>query len=550
MRVRWCPTFKLAVLLAICAWGVPVAKAQAAIQLDLPSQPLADSLRLVASQTDTNLLFDPPLVAGRQASALSDRLTAEQALNRLLQGTGIGYTRLNERTIILTAAGSGAPASWPNGASGARPESLGDRREAADNADSPVATVQSGQASQGAAPSGAASREIESLEEVVVTAQRRAERLIDVPMSITAITGDELARSGATSLIDIASTVPGFSTAQFSPGQNRVQIRGISSLAGLPTVGEYLDEISVNVQGGAPSYGPDIRFIDMERVEVLRGPQAALYGEGSMGGTIRFLTHNPDLNGVSVGVDTALGTVTDGSQLYRGNVVVNVPLIQDTLGMRFAGGYEKSPGWIDYPATGRTDANSGTSKTARLKTLWKPNNSFTATLLLLDQDTALHADNLSALDRTAPFLLLTPYVDKNRLASLVLEYDVGPFTVLNATGYMNRTSNQTLDFTSLLGGVYAFLGISPSSPQYPKSVAANAPFHFRSFSEELRFTSKGDGPLTWIGGVYYRDYWEIGSDATTATPNPLPFELLNSYSSDESKSTSVYAEGSYRITPA
>jgi|SRR6185437_3710293 len=383
------------------------------------------------------------------------------------------------------------------------------------------------------------------LDEVIVTAQRREEKLLDVPMSISAITGDQLAREGATSLLDIASTIPGLSTAQFSPGQNRVQLRGISSLAGLPTVGQYLDETSINVQGGNPTFGADIRFIDLERVEVLRGPQATLYGEGSMGGTIRYLTKDPDLKRASVGFEGTAGTVTDGSQLYRGNVVVNVPLIDNTLAMRFAGGYEKSPGWIDYPAIGVKDGNSATSKTARLKTLWKPDEAFSANLLLLYQDTGTRSQSF-ANERVAPFVLLTPYVDKNRLASLVLSYDLDAVNLTSVSSYMNRSSNTTLDFTSLLGPLYPlYFGV----PE-PSTIKANGFDTFKSVSQELRAVSRGDTAFTWNAGVYYRNYWEDVGNRTVANPDPLPFELVDGSGQDRSESWAVYGEGSYHFTQA
>lgn len=408
-----------------------------------------------------------------------------------------------------------------------------------------VATALQGRAVAADATQSSADNQSVSLQEVVVTAQRREERLLDVPMSISAITGDQLTREGATSLLDIASTVPGLSTAQFSPGQNRVQLRGISSLAGLPTVGQYLDETSINVQGGNPTFGADIRFIDLERVEVLRGPQATLYGEGSMGGTIRYLTKNPDLKNVSFGFEGTGGTVTDGSQLYRGNVIVNVPLIDDTLAMRFAGGYEKSPGWIDYPAIGVKDGNSATSKTARLKTLWKPNESFSADLLLLYQDTDTESQSF-ANQRVAPFVLLTPYVDKNRMASLVLNDDLGAVTLTSVSSYMKRDSNTTLDFTSLLGPLYPlFFGVPA-----PTTIKANGVDTFKSFSQEVRMASRGDAAFTWNAGIYYRDYWEDVGNHTVANPDPLPFELVDGVGRDESQSWAVYGEGSYHVTKA
>lgn len=531
-----------AVALTALAWTAPGLRAQGAIHFDIPAQSLADSLREVGSRANVNVLFDPPLVAGFQAPALSGQLTTVEALSLLLAGTQIHYEFLNDRTVVL----SPAPATdkdnrglktlkWPRDTS-SEPDKLA----------SPEAALRS----RASSPEAAAGPEAPvSLEEIVVTAQKRSERLLDVPMSISVVTGEALARQGAMSLLDIASTVPGMSTAQFSPGQNRVQLRGISSLQGLPTVGQYLDEIPLNVEGGFPTYGADIRFIDLQRIEVLRGPQGTLYGEGSMGGTIRYLTHDPDLKSPAFTLDGALAIVTDGSQLYRTNIVANLPLVSDVLGIRLAGGYERSPGWIDYPALGRSDVNDGTSKTARLKTLWRPSDDFTAELLLLYQDTDQSADSLGNQSRVAPFLIATPYIDRNRLGSLVLNYDAGAFTVLSATGLMSRTSNQTLDYTTLLGNFYQMLGVSPNSTQYPHTISARALFEFKSISEEIRFASDSAGPLVWTAGLYYRDYWENGTVRSVATPDPLPFALLDDGSADESRSVAVFGQLSYHFAP-
>ncbi|WP_139319960.1 TonB-dependent receptor plug domain-containing protein, partial [Serratia marcescens] len=110
--------------------------------------------------------------------------------------------------------------------------------------------------------------------DIIVTAQKREQALIDVPLSITAITGETLARRGASAVEDVQYSVPGISITQFAPGQQRVQIRGISTLNGLPTVGVYLDETPLNLE--LNQSGQDVRLLDIKRVEVLRGPQGTL----------------------------------------------------------------------------------------------------------------------------------------------------------------------------------------------------------------------------------------------------------------------------------
>lgn len=390
---------------------------------------------------------------------------------------------------------------------------------------------------------------LETLEEVIVTAQRREQKILDVPMSITALTGESLTRQGAASLLDLASVVPGMSTVEFSPGQNRVQLRGISSMNGKPTVGTYLDEMPLNVEGGFPSYGADIRFIDLERVEVLRGPQGTLYGEGSMGGTIKYVTRAPNLDQASIGFDTTFGSVTDGSNLYRGNVVVNLPVVEGVFAVRLAGGYEQSPGWIDYTATGNKDANEGTSETGRLKALWKVSESFTASLMLMAQNTDQEANNLGNIrTRTSPFAIESPYIDKNRLASLVLNYDADAFSVMSATSYMRRTSDQSLDFTSLLPPVLLAIGFDPAVVAGIDSISAQQYFEFKGLTQELRFASRGEGPFTWTGGLYFRDYDQEGWNRTVTLPS-IGFELLTGVpQSSNSQAQAVFGEVNYAFT--
>src|SRR4051812_30995688 len=146
--------------------------------------------------------------------------------------------------------------------------------------------------------------------DIIVTAQKRNERLLDVPLAITAITGDEIARRGAVSLQDLQYSVPGLSLVEQGPGQERIQIRGVANSNGLPTFGQYLDEMPISIDDQTQALNP--RLYDMKQIEVLRGPQGTLYGEGSMGGTIRYLTADPDLKRVGGNLEGQVGSVADG----------------------------------------------------------------------------------------------------------------------------------------------------------------------------------------------------------------------------------------------
>lgn len=509
--------------------SVPAVSAQpdeALVEFDLPAQPLADSLRAVASRTNTNLLFDPQLVATSRAPALSGRLTAGVALSRLLAGTGIRYSFISEKTVVLVAAP--LPAAAPADAAAASP---GGRNVIA--------------ARSAARRSSMDAIEVRTIEQVIVTAQKRAERLLEVPMSVSVLTGVDLERRGANTLVDIASMIPGLSTVEHAPAQSRIQLRGISSLNGAPTVGLYLDELPLNVENGFPAYGADIRFIDLDRLEVLRGPQGTLYGEGSMGGTIKYVTRDPDLARTSIEVGATAGAVTQGSPLYRADVVINVPVAKDSFALRFAGSYEKSSGWIDYPRMGLADVNEGESATARLKGLWRPSDVLSATFMWMYQDSDYDSMNLTDHGREAQFVLLQPARNTNRLASLVLQYDAGSFTVLSATGYMKRSALQLLDFTELLGPVYPALGLPAV-----QSVSAGQFATFEAPSEELRIASKGDGPFKWTAGLYYRNYEEDIDILSRATPNPLPYELIEATTLRRAQQSAVFGELGYRLDPA
>lgn len=379
--------------------------------------------------------------------------------------------------------------------------------------------------------------------DIIVTAQKREERLLDVPLSVRAITGAEIESRGVQSVLDLQNSVPGLVIVERGPGQEQAQLRGISASSGLPTVGLYLDEVSINSETGYA--GLDVRLLDLERVEVLRGPQATLYGEGSMGGTIRYITASPDLNDFSGRVEGEIGTVKDGGTTYRGLGVVNLPVVTDTLGVRLVAGYERLGGWIDAPNTGVKDANDIGILTLRGKLLFQPTDSLTISLLGVHQEQNQDYKNEGLRNRTTASHLPTRNDDDYDLGNLVVSYDLGPATLLSSTGYLNRRSKGDFDLTDALLPFLGFFGVPPGTVT---AIGFPNKTDFETWSEELRLTSNGTGPLKYAIGANYRHSKTDATSGATTFPVTLPFTLFSFINKDTTKSWAAFGEVGYELT--
>lgn len=330
--------------------------------------------------------------------------------------------------------------------------------------------------------------------EIIVTAQKREERLRDVPVSVSALTSSDIENRNVTSLDQLQAAVPALRLVDIGPGQQRIQLRGISQYQGLPTVGLYIDEFPINTYG--PSGSAEVRLLDMERVEVLRGPQPALYGEGSMGGTIRYVTAKPDLAAFGGSGLAEVRFPRGGDTGYRVEGVVNAPLSPDTVGLRLAATHEKDAGWIDG-APGN-NLNGRDTTTARATLLAKASDAFTvtATGLYHESDQLYKSYSNATKDRTAQ---IVPSNAKQRywLGTFNLEYDAGPFTVLSATGYLDQKGRSVDDsgpfYNKLFGAPLLRTALTDASGQLKK------------FNQELRIASNGSGPFTYLFGASYTD---------------------------------------------
>jgi outer membrane receptor protein involved in Fe transport len=413
------------------------------------------------------------------------------------------------------------------------------------------------------------------LEEIVVTSQKRASTVQKIPISVTAVTGADLQARGITSLATLAQGTPGVSLKSEGPSQTEIEMRGMTSSGGnAPTVGFYLDDIPLTgpaaAQNGHVVIDPDL--YDLNRIEFLRGPQGTLFGSGSMGGTVRLITNQPDPSGFHASIDSTLSGTDGGSLNHINNFMLNIPLAEDKLALRIVGTENYTSGWIDrivlsnFPEVtnnGTTRGDVGAAAIAkqypgsnayqlystRASLLWTPTDQLSITPSFFyessRQDGTSAYDSVSATNQ-APgaglahyevFDIAEPLTDRLAAYSLDVKYSADAFDITSSTAYWTRTSEQTEEaseafnnpdtgVTNYANGVnnsgQGYYGPNGSGPEY-----GTENDHTWQFSEELRIASKGEDKFTWVAGLFFTDFWSTWNFAGT-TPNYSSYTDLGS----------------------
>ena len=349
--------------LALAAASAVHAQSPANQTYNIPPKPLAAALEAFAAQSHEQILATGDLVAGKTSPGASGASDAPTALSRLLEGTGLTYRRSGRIFLIIKASSPGLPIT-----------------RIADHAAEPAVTTVPAAAPEPVKPAP----ETAQLGELVVTATRQSNTVNKVALSIAAVSQQALDREGVKNIQDISRTVPSL-TFRVTGGDSvpNVAIRGISSAIGASTTGYYLDDIplakvgwSAAVSGGG---SPIPQLFDLDRVEVLRGPQGTLFGASSEGGTIRFLTPQPSLTTYSGYARSEVSGYETGGVNYEGGVAVGGPIVMDKLGFRASLWDRHTAGYIDAVSlydghTFGNDLNSGDQRTARVVVTWAPTN--------------------------------------------------------------------------------------------------------------------------------------------------------------------------------
>lgn len=364
---------------------------------------------------------------------------------------------------------------------------------------------------------GADDSDTQGLEEVVVTATKHSESITKVPMSVVAYTQDTLDRAGTKNIADLANLTPGVTISKavaFGSGAgDTISIRGISSKAGSPTTAIYIDDTPIQVRLLNFSSNAYPEIFDLDRVEVLRGPQGTLFGASSEGGNIRFITPAPNLTDYSVYGRTELAFTEQGAPSAEAGIAVGGPIVSEQLGFRLSAWTRHDGGWVDRQnyETGvqNNNVNSQNSVVSRAAFVWKPTDELAITPTMFYQkidskDSSTYWPSLSDPGNekfVSGNVLAQPRKDTIELPALKVEYFLPGATLTSISSFFHRHETTLEDFTNFESAAWG-----PSA--YPYLPGQNAYMNTitqqNNFNQEVRLQSPdADGKISWVVGAYY-----------------------------------------------
>jgi len=479
---------------------------------NIPAEPLDLALKTRADERDFQIVYVYDELKSFRTEGAVGRFTSEEALKVLLKGTGLTFRYLDEKTVTIVPLSSGA------------------------GSDSVPASGVASRAEDAAGGGGA------QLEEIVVTAQKKTERLQDVPIPVTVLKTDTLADTGKVLLQDYFSSIPGLSVMPGELGQQQLTIRGIASGQGNPSVSVLIDDIPYfgSWVYTNPELVPDIDPGDLTRVEVLRGPQGTLYGASSMGGLIKYVTVDPSTDGYNGRVTLGTSNVYNGAEPgFNVRGAVNLPLSND-LALRISAFRRQDPGYIDNPVSNTQGVNETQADGVKASALWRPAEQLSLKLNAIYQNIKQNGSSelnpgpsLADLQQNFP-----PGIgaSNNRVQAYTanLNYKVGAITLTSNTGYIDNRHADTLDW-----GYY-----SPNTAYLTTKLTTK-------FSQEVRLSIPLMQRLEWlVGGFYTHEHLKepqsyVALDPTTGR---VVAEQLNYQASDTSEEYAAFTDVTYHVS--
>lgn len=523
------------------ATAAPDTRAEATFRFDLPAQPLSQALNRLALRSDREILFSTALTQGKRSPSLSGVFTAEAALRRLLAGSGLAV-QLEGRSFLVVPA--------------ARPAEVAATRAA------PVA------------PSPPA-----DLDAIVVTALKRASLAQRTPISMTVVSGEQIKRLGAVDLEKLAPLLPGLKLVSTAFGR-RLVLRGVYG-AGEATTGLYYDETPMTGPVGTTSdpgvMAPELALVDVDRIELLRGPQGTLYGSGAMGGALRILFRRPDLSADAASASVTLSAAAHGGQGAGATVALNAALAPETLAVRLTAYEQRQPGTIDNIRLRLKDVDAARTRGVRLAALWAPSPRVSALVSATHQST--RRDDISAWNDTAgPWRTVhaarAPFDGDIDLVATTLKWRGEGADLTAVSSWYRWRLTRRSDYSGVLlgertnaAGCVRLFGLAGSCDAtqlagytaYVDSVypaILNQPAELTATIHEVRASSNADGPLSWTLGAYREARDDVIDSqvrhvdpATGALAEP-PVLIGRRDIENHLSQSAVFGEATYAIAPA
>lgn len=447
----------------------------------IPPQPLGLALQTLAKERGFQVVFVSKEVDPLRTQGARGELTAEEALKQLLQGTGLTFQSLGEEGVSIVPIATAPPTRQPK-------------------------------------TSDAGEGERVELDEIVVTAQKRDERLQDVPVPVTVLDVARLGESNQIRLQDFYAQVPGLNfQAGGRNGEPQVSIRGINSTQN-PTVGVTVDDVAYGsaVFRGGGFIAPDLDPSDLAQIEVLRGPQGTLYGVNSIGGLIKYVTVDPSTERLSGSVSTGLSVVS-GDTGYNVRGALNLPL-NESMAVRASAFTRQEAGYIDNLRTGERDVNEGDATGGMLSAVYRPSNAFSVKLSALTQERNTDGAALAnpALGDLKHSMLTGTGWTRRKLEAYAATVTarIGESELTSLSGYNINDYSDSVDLSALFGPSANLLFGVTGSP-YVEAFEAS------KFSQEVRLlTPLSERFELLVGGFYTHEKYdfptyEYAADATT-----------------------------------
>jgi len=540
--------------------------------LDLPEQTVATALNSLSEQTDIQVLFPYDIAAQLRSEPLLGRFSIELALERLLRDTGLhgGLTSSG----VITISQTGSESTTNQNGKGKRMNIKNSTKRKTLLAGL-VGLFAAGGTAQVAAQGGEAATSQSAIDEIIVTATKRETSLQDTALSISAIAGGDLNKLGITSYDEILSSVPGLTVVQSGPGESSVSFRGIATsptgASGLnSTTTYYIDEFPLSLAGFFGSI--DVKLVDMEQIEVLKGPQGTLYGQSALGGVIRYITNKPNMEAIEGGLDVAYENVSSGGNGYKTQGYINIPLSENVAVRAVLYNYDR-PGFLDNLSTGNDDVDTEDTTGGRLALRWDISDRTAFNLLYYNQTARVRAgqgDSFNQINSIytpatgngAPTNVAPPNFDDPSYRS-----NIDPLTDRDAEVFNLKLDVSFDDFDLTLMGaskqreMFQDADVSQFFSLYDDTTntlsTLSRKFDAKTF--EGRLVSKGDGAVDWIAGLWYEKEDGDGTQTiVTLTPRTdlelfaIPFAngdfIRDRVEFDDQEELSVYGEVGFRFT--
>jgi len=420
-----------------------------------------------------------------------------------------------------------------------------------------------------AGPAAAADAPSGVLEEIVVTATKRKESVREISGSVSAVSDKQLEALGAQGLADYVQRLPGVVFNDFQPGTSHVVIRGVATnsgnVQGQGTTGYYINDVPLTEPGWTIVI-PDVDAFDVQRVEVLRGPQGSLFGAASMGGALNYIANTADPSGFATRFEAGASQTRNSDLAYSGKAMVNVPLVTDTLAARAVVTYREQPGYLDNVGIGKKRSNDATVGGGRLSVTYQPADATQISWLSLYQKTDVDDEpyrNPAVGEFARNTAIAEPNVTDVQVHSLRLDQDfsVGTLTAIGA--YQKKSQDFVFDYTPYRIFYNADLALNLTHPLYIDSGGDSD-----GESLEVRFASRQGEHFNFVGGaMYFRSdkdlYEKLGAAGAPAAFDASPLfgpgsgaviapdgEIFNAfYTKVVGKESALFGEASWNFTP-